>query len=931
MFATTTIPGTLLPTAFLAHGGVSGIVSSRAAAQPCRGGAAVVGMRTDETPCLPPVAVEELPRSAFTAAELDTTRLCATLPPEFELVPTPHCKTHVNLSKVTKGNLLRVAGWQSNLYRLVMSAQHRPLIGRYLRVASEDAWRYFELPFLAYSIRFHRDVLLQPDVEFTPLFVAPPAGTAANFWARRATDDVAPRNHVPMAPPGAVMPFERLPRANSVDHARKARLRKRGRGRGGEADEDADADADADDDADAPGSASAAHPVMRGVRLFPHMGDAPRSASYQDGGVGMMVYRLPADVALLPEVGVHAAGQTVVLYVRVAFSRAALDPVDAQLDAVNDAVNYALGNTLVYRDAAGAPQPYVRRHPHFPQTHAACAAATFETDVTSVNAVTPAQHARVLLAHALAAAGGCDVSHALRCAGPLLALPDRLAPGVPHVDVLLDNNAGVLRVTAAEHALVQVLAASARAEADALAARFRASQLLYDLAPPDPGAFGAAPVVVVGVPLAVRTFAPHGHVDSDAHAARRRASLNDLVTRFMYDVMLALPTALVQPPRDESLLAVMTEKAPGILDVEQAITGQPKRVVTASVLRRQVNPHPELPPGFKVERVAAAAAAGRHEAAEYDEPPPLTRAQVDANPLLQHTLAGPLLPSAVPGTQVSVYAPNSKCHGTSFSGTSHSWVNVGAFVANRLTEPHSAKANPCGLFVDDGYDNDGFDDDDDGFKTGPSRTFCARAAAAVNLLWAPFYNVTHNEVWKSDGVWSTPRARCRQWKKAYGVTVDVLHAAMFWQLYPAFEAELRSPATLDIWRLKQACEAELQWMSRIGRVIRLLLNQARRKRRSDFELVLRNYHMLVQRANYEDAPTLPLCLSAMNTFQHHLLLGKPLQSEAEPNIVFRRAVALKCAAAPKDDDDDDDVGLDAESDAEDAGAQKRARGPDAVA
>jgi hypothetical protein len=95
--------------------------------------------------------------------------------------------------------------------------------------------------------------------------------------------------------------------------------------------------------------------------------------------------------------------------------------------------------------------------------------------------------------------------------------------------------------------------------------------------------------------------------------------------------------------------------------------------------------------------------------------------------------------------------------------------------------------------------------------------------------------------------------------------------------------------------------------------------------------VLRNYHMLVQRANYEDAPTLPLCLSAMNTFQHHLLLGKPLQSEAEPNIVFRRAVALKCAAAPKDDDDDDDVGLDAESDAEDAGAQKRARGPDAVA
>jgi hypothetical protein len=42
-------------------------------------------------------------------------------------------------------------------------------------------------------------------------------------------------------------------------------------------------------------------------------------------------------------------------------------------------------------------------------------------------------------------------------------------------------------------------------------------------------------------------------------------------------------------------------------------------------------------------------------------------------------------------------------------------------------------------------------------------------------------------------------------------------------------------------------------------------------------------------------------------------------------------VALKCAAAPKDDDDDDDLGLDAESDAEDAGALKRARGPDAVA
>jgi hypothetical protein len=191
----------------------------------------------------------------------------------------------------------------------------------------------------------------------------------------------------------------------------------------------------------------------------------------------------------------------------------------------------------------------------------------------------------------------------------------------------------------------------------------------------------------------------------------------------------------------------------------------------------------------------------------------------------------------------------------------------------------------------------------------------------VNLLWAPFYNVAHNEVYKQDGVWRTDTAECRPWKKAYGVTVNVLHAAMFWQIYPAFVSELRRPVTMDIWRLKQACEAELQWMSRTGRIIRMLLNQSRRKLRYDFPLVLRNYYMRVRRPAFEDAPILPLCLSAMNTFKDHLVFGRRSTVTAAPNTVFRRSVTLlsdgDAAAAAYELGCNANVGVDVGTDVDD--------------
>lgn len=916
---------------------------------------------------LPPVSVGELPLEAFTRAELDTSRLAATLPLEFELVPTPPPAQHSNLCKVTKDNLLRNANWQSNLYRLVMGRRYRPLIGRYVRVAGQDATRYLELPFCAYSIKFHRDALDLPDVVFVPLFVA--RGADANAWARSATDTAAPGNHVPFAPPGAVLPFERLPRAQSVDFTRK---RQRGSANGAEL--------------------GAQHPVVAGARLFPHMGPAPRAASYQDGGVGIMLYRLPPDVSIHPEMGMWAAGQTVVLYVRLAFSRAALDPVAAQLEAIHNAVGFALGNTIAFSAADGTCVPYVQRHPYFPSVHFECAAADFESRVTTLNAISVQQLAELDVAQTLLDAGDAATpEQALNRARAMFRVADT---GSAHVFVAAaetdamqaaetfvqlrhgdhdDGDDDASGVAHAEHysdgerALVVERCRQARARCAKRVNRFAASMLLYDIAPPDAAAFGAAPVVVVGVPLAVRTFCTAADAADGQYAERRRTSLNDLVTRFAFDIMLALPAAMVQPPRDESMLAVFTEKAPGILDVEQATTGLPKRHTASSATRRQVNPHPALPLGFRVDDVDGAGTGTKpkhkpmhkhkpkpklkhklklkpathsenkveneDEDADQDEdqdedqdnaevkdkdgdenkngddeteaadqkgaeldaalgaitalpvvtPPPLTRAEADANLLLRHTLAGPLLPSAVPGTQVSVYAPNSKCHASSFSGTSHSWVNVGAFIAQRLTVPFSVTENPHGLFEEE--------------ESAAAEAFAAKARAAVNLLWAPFYNVTHNQVWRKRGTWSTPEAGRRTWRKAYGVTVGVLHAAMFWQLYPAFVSELRNPVTLDIWRLKQACEAELQWMSRTGRIIRMLLNQSRRKLRYDFPLVLRNYYMRVRRPTLDDdAPILPLCLSAINTFGGHLVFGRRLQASAQPNVVFRRSIALPTSA-----------------------------------
>ena len=321
----------------------------------------------------------------------------------------------------------------------------------------------------------------------------------------------------------------------------------------------------------------------------------------------------------------------------------------------------------------------------------------------------------------------------------------------------------------------------------------------------------------------------------------------------MWDMMLFDPQLQVVASRQETRVNFMTDKAPGILNVQSAKFGTPQKTTCTSVSRRVRDPTPAMA-GFVVETCERGgdADSGVEPAPPTHHAPPISREEAAVNPLMKLWIRGPPRPSSVPGVETSIYRPGSKCTSTHFAGTSHSWPVYGGYVDMCVRVSKSATF-PTGLF--------------DARVTEDER------AAAVDLLYPPLYNTVKGQVWSSSGYWRNADFKPRAWQNAYGVCASILHRAMAFLLYPAFAKEYAAPKALRIWDLKQACEAVMHFMSRYGRLVRGVLVTRRRSVRHDFQQQSLNVVWSVRRHVPPDAPVADVIVSAYNAFRDNLIVG----------------------------------------------------------
>ena len=829
----------------------------------------------------PQPSCRELPSSVFTADQRFAPRPC-TLPKGFHLRPTP---TNI-------GNYLRERRkhrecallWTPNLYKLVMGPGYTPLYVRYIRNAepSPPGYRpvqeflYAELPYASYCITFHRSMLDRPGVVFSPIFVPTPKEDP-NWWAKDVLDETAIMNEVPPAPPGIYMPFGRLPGALSVKHKKPAGERP-----------------------PPPGAVMTecgyvltssygnAHPIIQGAALFPPLHEATgEEASFQDGGVGYLVYRMN-----VKELGIanerEEPGQPIPMYARLAFGEGALGSVEDQRKAIFKAVKFAMANAP--RSPSG--EPFIALDP----CHAGQTEETFgylyQPSVQefspllaagTINAVQATDQVQLCLGRwddkrrragvggspppQTAPTGGAvekkemegqgsdPVPHAVQTA----AFPSHPAPTVDDGDEVTPPE-----IVAHTHEVVAKWAALAPA-----------APALEHMAPPDPARFGDKPVVVVAflvrVLLGPATFghAPLRTTGAEAGSGggggRTTGSgwssapapgmvrvthlvktVSDIGTRFMWDMMLYQPQLCVVSSKKETLLILDTDKAPGVLNVYSAKKGLPARTTSTSKARRIHDPHPALKP-FTVETTSETLFKP-----ETMPIPEMTPEEANANPLLQLWIRGPFIPTMVPGVEVSIYRPGTKAGGTHFAGTCHSWPVHAGFVEKCIRTPLSEEF-PYGLF-------------------GPEVGEAAREAA-IDLLYPPLYNSVRGQIWKLDGYWRSPEFTRRKWCNAYGVLVPVMHRAMMYLLYPGFASEYSRPGLFRTWDIKTPCEALMHFMARYGRVIRGVLQNRRRQVRPDVKTVPLNYVWPVA-TRTPGAPIANLILSAYNAFRDNLIVGE---------------------------------------------------------
>jgi hypothetical protein len=166
------------------------------------------------------------------------------------------------------------------------------------------------------------------------------------------------------------------------------------------------------------------------------------------------------------------------------------------------------------------------------------------------------------------------------------------------------------------------------------------SPIVLDMAPPTPG--DTVPIVAVKVAVVA------GATDT---------ARDDLVTRFMYDMMLARPELAVVPPAACARLVTYTDKS-GLQGAHVAARG-----VQGTAPPLPVAPTPWLP-----------------------------RAAALSNPLIVDWLRGPGSQYDLSGVGLSLYAPRTKARTTRVAGTDHTWPIVGALVRQLAEEQYGPGA-----------------------------------------------------------------------------------------------------------------------------------------------------------------------------------------------------------------------------------------------
>ena len=773
----------------------------------------------------PEPSCRDLPLWVFPAFEVFSNRPVV-LPSGFYVRQTPlDFSNYVSESRNKRQCKLL---WWPNLYMLKMGEHYRPLFGRYLRGTREEQrnWIYFELIFSSYCIVFRNEMLDMPHVLFQPLFVPSPKQDS-NAWARRVTDFGVGFNTVPPVPPGIYIPFGRLSGSWSINKIKS----------------------------DTPSGELSSklgpeHPVLQGKSVFtlPESGIGP---SYQDGGVGFMMYRYNASKLGFFDEAEHF-GQPIVLFARCAFGQLALASIEEQRRAVYDSVKFALMNA----PRASNGQPHVVLDGcHTGQTELDFGilhdipAPAFEHAIAGVNGVNVREQTCLFLQKAFGAFRGNDIATRhqvdmyMRTYETFSNLKRHSHKRPRDESFVLED--GTALTSDAVHSIVS-LVSKYETIVQQWHAIAGASKALFYLAPPDLSAFGDKPVAVFSFILRVRLNVDTKKTISSADAAAYQRILSDYGTRFMWDMMFWNPQLCVLSTQSETFMSLQQDKAPGVLGVNSAKFGVPAKSTSTSDSRRIRNPHPALK-GFEVQTTSTAFPSKTPV-----HPPHLSAEQAALNPMLRLTLRGPLSPMGVPGTDVSVYRPYTKATATHFAGTCHAWPVIGGYIDRCIRTPSS----PTFRW--------GF------FKEQLSEEQCADA---IGFLYAPHYNSVGGEIWNLDGRWRLSDFQPRKWSTAYGVSVNMMHRAMAYLLYPAFASEYNTPSTLRIWELKQRCEAVMHWMSRDGRVVRLVFGNRRRELRNDFATNTRNYVTFMGN-RVPGAPIASVFLSAFNAFEHNLIVGE---------------------------------------------------------
>jgi hypothetical protein len=378
---------------------------------------------------------------------------------------------------------------------------------------------------------------------------------------------------------------------------------------------------------------------------------------------------------------------------------------------------------------------------------------------------------------------------------------------------------------------------------------FPCSPILNDMGPPDPDQFEGRPVIVYGIMLDVKL----GYDDKtpEREAAVLLQSLNDLVTRFLWDAMIENPGLSVVSSDENTCMSLFTDKAPGLLGVKTMQASVPAVKTNTSDHRKMKRFSKCLPPGFEIETVTE-----KPKPPQVGRAPVLTREEVDENVFFRNLIRGEDVPSQVPGCMGSIYVPGTKCNSTVASGTGHSWQCLGALNFHCAMTPWT----PQTRF---GW-----------FEPSVPRELVLKSMEA---LGDAFYNATRNQIWLAEGYWKNEEAYRRTGTKAYGMDCSQAHSVMGWcSQYPAWPQDATDPKAIRIWDLKFVAEAAMQWNLRYGRVLRHLLANHKRKIREDIaRVIFPNYHASTRRRGLLPlAPVLDVYVSVYVAYSNRVVLGK---------------------------------------------------------